>query len=330
MSDKPRVGVLMGGPLGEREISFLSGCNVANALESRGFPVIRVEITERLAWSVASGPAISATEAGSRLLQICDVLFPALHGPFGEDGTLQGFFETVGLRYVGSGVTASALAMNKDYSRRIAASIGVTVPEGVVGPPHCSGHELKQFVRAASGLGLPLFVKPTCAGSSVGISRVERMEDLETAVRTALSVGWGGRVLVERGVNGVELSCPVLETGDGPARALPVIEIVPKMDDFFDYHAKYTEGVTDEICPARIAPEQAKRVQEQAVLLHDTFGCRSLSRSDFILDGQEPVFLELNTMPGMTSVSLFPKAAAQAGISYAELCGRLVESAVSG
>ncbi|MFH0946830.1 MAG: D-alanine--D-alanine ligase [Planctomycetota bacterium] len=328
MNDKPRVGVLMGGPAGEREISFLSGQAVAAALESRGYPVIRVEITERLAWSLAGGAAVSATQAGSRLLETCDVLFPALHGRFGEDGTLQGFFETVGLRYVGNGVAASALAMNKDLSRRIAASLGVAVPEGRVGPLRCSDQEVQQFVRVAGNLGMPLFVKPTCAGSSVGVSRVEDLEDLADAIRSALAEG--GRVLVEKAVHGVELSCPVLEGRDGVARALPVIEIVPKMDAFFDYHAKYTVGMTDEICPARLDPELACRVQEQAVLVHQEFGCRSLSRSDFILDGETPVFLELNTMPGLTSVSLFPKAAEQEGISYAELCEQLVLSALRG
>ena len=316
----------MGGPPGEREISLLSGQAVACALEETGHQVIRVEITEELAWKIEGGPPLHPGAAARELSDTCQVVFPALHGPFGEDGTLQGFLNTVGLSFVGSGVTASALAMDKALARRIASSLGVAVAPAVEGGPGRSPAELERIVRDSEALELPLFVKPNGSGSSVGVSRVTDRSALWPALEQALEAG--GRVLVEQALPGLELSCAVLETTEHEPRALPVIEIVPKQHEFFDYASKYTEGLTDEICPARIEPGLSRAIQELSIRLHVGFGCRSLSRSDFILDAERaPVFLELNTLPGLTKVSLTPLAAVADGMTYASMCALLVEVA---
>ncbi|MBI4880794.1 MAG: D-alanine--D-alanine ligase, partial [Planctomycetes bacterium] len=319
MAAKPSVGVWMGGPSGEREISLLSGAAVADALQARGHAVTRVLIGEQGDWSIDGARPRSLADVVRALQQGPEVVFPALHGPFGEDGTVQGFLETLGLPYVGSGVCASALAMNKILARRVASALGVRVAPAVAAGAGESSEGLACFAAAAARMAFPVFVKPACSGSSVGVSRVREPEHLGTALAAALAEGGG--VVVETAIEGVEVSCPVLEDGACGPRALPVIEIVPKSHEFFDYEAKYTAGMTDEICPARIALAFAERAARAALLLHREFGCRSLSRSDFIIpaDG-EPVFLELNTLPGLTPVSLFPLAARTAGLDYGELC----------
>jgi D-alanine-D-alanine ligase len=221
-------------------------------------------------------------------------------------------------------VAASALAMDKGLSRRIAASLGLRVAPAVEGFAGRADAR-SGLVNAAARLALPLFVKPNGSGSSVGVSRVERLADLDGAVARAAAEST--HVLIESAVEGREVSCPVLGDAQRGARALPVVEVVPKRQAFFDYRAKYTEGETEEICPARLDAEATHALQAAAVRLHDVFGCRSLSRSDFIVpkEGGEAVFLELNTLPGMTPLSLLPLAARTEGMSYERLCAHLVE-----
>ncbi len=327
MGAQPSVAVWMGGPSGEREISLLSGTAVAEALQQRGYPVTRVVIGERGGWAIDGARPRPLAEVVGELQRGAEVVFPALHGPFGEDGTVQGLLETLGLRYVGSGVCASALAMNKILARRVASALGVRVAPGVAAGAGNLEEGLARVEAAAAHMAFPVFVKPACLGSSVGVTRVREPAGLHGALAAAVTAGGG--VLVESAIAGIEISCPVLEEGVSGPRALPLIEIAPKGHDFFDYEAKYTAGMTDEICPARIDEAAAARVARAAVLLHREFGCRSLSRSDFILPADaEPVFLELNTLPGLTPVSLFPLAARTAGLDYAELCEVLVRSAL--
>ena len=324
MTTNARVSVWMGGPSAERAISLQTGDGVARALAEAGFVISRVEISERLEWVIDASPPLALTEALPRLLAT-DVVFPALHGPFGEDGTVQGFLETIRTPFVGSGVAASALAMDKVHARTVAAAAGLTIAPAVAGS---AADELES--RAAS-LSRPLFVKPVRLGSSVGISRVTDDDDLGAAIRAALAEDT--RALVEQGVVGVEVSCPVLDDPTVGPRALPVVLIAPKENAFFDYEAKYTDGATDEICPAPIEDALAERLQELAVRAHVEFGCQGLSRTDFIVPDlatdADPVFLELNTLPGLTAVSIFPRAAAAAGLSYGDLCRTLVEEALS-
>lgn len=322
------VAVVRGGTGGEREISLLSGGSVRDGLISAGLTVLDVVIDSEGRASIDGGASESILAVLGRLAALGAVVFPVLHGPFGEDGVFQGALETAGLRYVGSGVAASAVAMDKILSRRIARSIGLEIAPGVEGGPDDSEAEVRRIAADVERLGFPCFVKPACSGSSVGVTRVATRAELEPAIRAALAEG--GRVVVERGVEGAEVSCPILGDAGARSRALPLIAIVPKGHDFFDYEAKYSAGHSDEICPAPVAPEIVARVSAAAKAIHDALGCASISRSDFIVraDGS-PVFLEINTMPGMSPLSLVPKALAAAGIPFAEQCAAWVDEVVS-
>ena len=325
--EETTVAVLRGGPSGEREISLQSGKAVLDALRSIDVRCIDVEVGVDLRYSIDGGPPLDLPAALAVWLDRRVVVFPALHGPFGEDGVVQGLLEAAGLPFVGSPVGACSLAMDKLLSRRVATTLGLAVADAVETGPGSTDAELDAAIEATRAIAAPWFVKPNASGSSVGVTRVDQEGDLRGAIRTALAEP--GRVVIESAVSGVEVSVPVLGDAHRDAGALPVIEIAPKGHDFFDYEAKYTPGVTDEICPARIADDDATRLSEAAVLLHDTFGCRGLSRSDFILrpDGGF-VYLETNTLPGLTEVSLFPKGAAAAGMTYPELIATLVELAM--
>lgn len=329
MAAKATVAVWKGGPSGERAVSLVTGESIAAALRQRGYPVIEVEITSNLGFAIDGAAPVRPERAVELLRPRVDVVFPALHGPFGEDGTVQGFLEVCGLPYVGSGVAASALAMDKILTRRVVESLGVRLADAVEGGPRHRPRALEELEQGARRLTLPCFVKPACSGSSLGVTRVREAAEFGGALERALAEG--GRVLVESGVAGREVSCPVLGDAWCSPRALPIVEIVPQGHDFFDYEAKYTAGGTDEICPARVDDGTARELTRLALLVHQELGCRSLSRSDFIVpaDGGAPVFLEVNTLPGMTPLSLFPKAAATAGMPYGAMLESLVEGVVS-
>jgi len=321
-----RVAVLMGGTSGERDVSLSSGRDVALALKNSGFEVCPVEIEPDGSWSLA-GSRLDVSDVLPVLRRECELIFLALHGGFGEDGTLQGFLDMGGLRYVGSGVCASALAMSKILSRRVAADLGFVVAPAVEGVVETAA-DASALGESARRLPLPVFVKPDHSGSSVGVARVERREDLGTAIEQSLSEG--AHVLIEAEVVGREVSVPVLGDAHRGAQALPVVEVAPRESAFFDYRAKYNQGETEEICPARLDEVRTREVQRAAERLHDAFGCLSLSRTDFIVpeDERPAVFLEVNTLPGMTPLSLLPLAAKVAGMTYEQLCTRLVEQAI--
>lgn len=324
--NKARVAVCCGGPSGEREISLLSGRSVLAALREAGHVAIGVEIGRDGRFAFDGAAPVALELALPQLRSAADVVFPALHGAFGEDGTFQGLLECAGLRYVGSGVAAAALAMDKDLTRRVAQSYGVRLAPGVAARNVHSADAAARLLADAARLAFPVFVKPSRSGSSVGVTRVTDAAALAGAVTAALQ--HDDCLVIEAGVAGVEVSCPVLGDAGPDARALPVVEIVPKAHAFFDYQAKYTVGHSDEICPARIDEGVTRAIQAASVALHDAFGCRSMSRSDFIVPATgEPVFLELNVLPGMTPLSLLPKSAATAGIPYPELCSRLAQDA---
>jgi D-alanine-D-alanine ligase len=322
------VAVLRGGPGGEREISLLSGQCVLDAVRESRHPALDVVIDAHGGWSIDGGPALSLLEALARLSRVADVVFPVLHGPFGEDGVLQGALQSAGLRYVGCGVADSAVAMDKVLARRIAASCGLAISRGVEGGPDRSDSEVARVARESSALRFPLFVKPACSGSSVGVTRVVEAKELELAIRVALDEG--GRVIVEEAAEGTEVSCPVVGDAGFAPRALPVIAIVPKGHAFFDYEAKYVAGHSDEICPAPLPADLAARLQAAAIAMHEALGCRGVSRSDFIVTADRDfVFLETNTMPGLSRLSLVPKSLAAAGIPFAEQCARWIDSALA-
>lgn len=306
-NDKPRVAVLMGGRSAEREVSLNTGLQVGDALESRGFDVVRIDsgdadFIERLA---ASG-------AGA--------VFICLHGRFGEDGTVQGLLELMDLPYVGSGVLASALAMDKVTSKHVFTCEGIRTPEYVA---------LRRGAGADVGLisarlGVDVVVKPATEGSAIGVHIVHDESELPAALEEAFT--HDDVVLVERFVTGVEVTVGVL--GNDEPVALPTLQIVPE-HDFYDYESKYVPGMSRHIIPAGIPEAERAECARLAVASHVALGCRGLSRADMIVTDDGAVYLlEVNTIPGMTSTSLFPDAAAAAGIEFPELCERLVSLAL--
>jgi D-alanine-D-alanine ligase len=254
---------------------------------------------------VPATAALSASPAGERI----DVAFIALHGPWGEDGKLQGLLELLGIPYTGSGVLASALAMDKVMAKTVLAANGLDVPEG----------EVVNSPSDRPSIVPPSVVKPVENGSSFGLTMVDDAAAYPAAIAEALR--YDRRALVEERIAGRELTVAVI--GLDELQALPVIEIVPKRASF-DYQAKYDSTASDELCPAPIPEEVARRAQDFSVRAHRALGCRGISRTDLMWDGERMVILEVNTMPGMTPNSLVPKAAAVAGISYGELVDRLV------
>jgi D-alanine-D-alanine ligase len=298
------VVVLMGGPSGEHDISLKSGHGVTEALLRQGFRASPLVIPHDI--------SVEAACDGARQVlaqRAWDVAFIALHGPFGEDGTIQTLCERLGVPYTGSGPEASRLGMDKLASKLRFESAGLLTPRWLTADP---AHPLDRV----AGLRFPVVVKPVGQGSSLGVSIVPDAAGLPEAMRTAGQ--YGQLVLIEEFVQGREVTVGVLD--EAP---LPVVEIRPR-EHFFDFAAKYTKGQTDYLVPAPLDAATTAAVQEAGRRAHEALGCRHLSRSDIIVSRYGPVVLEVNTIPGFTPTSLLPKAAAHAGISYDELCGRLV------
>lgn len=277
-------------------------------------------------------PELVTYEAGDtpRALGEVDVVLPLLHGPFGEDGTLQGMFEMSGIRYVGSGVLASAAAMDKHYMKVVLQGAGLPTPPHVTITDRLWRHDPAAAREAVHGLGLPVFVKPARAGSSMGISKVDRVEDLDAAIEEARE--HDPKVVVEPGLLGVrEVECAVLQNLDGSASASPVAEIVAYGDHaFYDFEAKYLaeEGVRLDV-PADLPEHVITQVQELAVKTFEAFECEALARVDFFITADMRVMVnELNTMPGFTPTSMYPRLWAEAGVPYPELVDRLIQLAL--
>jgi len=298
-----RIGVMMGGCSSEREISLKSGAAVFQALREKNLAVfaldVRKETEEEIRRLLNSHPV--------------DVVFVAMHGGFGEDGRLQEILEKIGVPYTGPESGASRKAMDKIVSRGLFLRAGLRVSSCVV---------LEQ------GRGIPFrcrwgrfprVVKPAAEGSSIGITFVKKSGDLPLALKEAFR--WGPRVLMEEFLDGTEVTVSVLD-----GQALPIVEIRPKKG-FFDYEAKYQKGLTEYVVPAPLEASLSARIQADAVAAYRALGCRHQSRVDMIVRGKTPYILEVNTIPGMTETSLFPKAAAAAGMNFPELCWRLVEMA---
>lgn len=334
MMRSERVTVLMGGPSSEHEVSKASGEQVLRALEGR-WPVTRAVIERDGRWVFdgepsGGGEGFTLGAILDRLKASSDVVFPALHGAFGEDGTVQALLELLEIPYVGSGVLASALAMDKARTKRLYEASGLPTPRFAHLTP-ADGAQVEDAVRSV----FPCVVKPSRSGSSFGVSFPETEEAARQAVAAHLEAGL--EVVVEAIVSGRELTCGVLDFEDGP-RALPVTEIVPKPRPaassssavlFFDFFAKYTPGASDEITPARIPDALRDQIQALAVRAHRALGCRDLSRTDVMLDGEAPRLLETNTLPGLTETSLLPQAARAAGLDFPALVDHLLRRALS-
>lgn len=306
-----KVVVLAGGWSDERDVSFSSAREVEAALREAGFS--HVDLLD-----------IAAPDFIEKLRSVdYDVAFVALHGEYGEDGCIQGLLEILRVPYTFSGVLASSMAMAKDVAKSVYVREGIPVAQGAIFQrgQMPTDEELDALVE---DLGLPLFVKPAGNGSSYGVTRVTKREDLSSAIATAARTD--GRVLVEAAVEGREITVPVI--GNNKAKALPVIEIETGAD-FYDSKVKYEPSELHHRIPAPLSNDAYRMAQEYAVRAHEALGCRGCSRSDFIV-GEDgiPVILETNTIPGMTSASLLPDSARHAGIAFPDLCARFVELAL--
>ncbi len=309
---KPKIAVLMGGRSLERDVSLMSGRRVERALKSRGYEVLALDVDERLVPTLLSEKP--------------DLVYIALHGKYGEDGTIQETLEIMGLPYTGPGPLPSMIGFNKILSKEVFRSQGIPTPEYFA----LSATTLKEMGAAAlldviwAKLGSPVVVKPAEQGSALGVRIVDKREDLAEALIAAL--GYDDRIITERFIKGTEVAVSIL--GDDPPKALPVVEIVPRKG-FFDFDSRYTPGMSEYFVPARLSSELIDEVKRVAILAHTSIGCRVISRVDMIIGEQDsmPYVLELNISPGMTETSLLPIAAEAEGMSFEDLVEEIVRLA---
>jgi D-alanine-D-alanine ligase len=296
-----RIAVLMGGQSAEREISIRSGRAVWTALIRKGYDAIPLEVDSSVV---------------ARLREVRgQIAFIALHGPGGEDGTIQGMLEVLHIPYTGSGVRACAVAMDKAITKSILEHGGIPVPRGFV-------RTIRERRKPLpSGFRFPLVVKPVSQGSTLGITIVRKSRDLSKGLEAAFA--YGATVLIEEYIDGRELTVGILND-----RPLPVVEIIPR-SGFYDFAAKYTPGASVYKAPAPLSSRQTKQIQALALDVHRHFGCRGATRVDFRMDRKgSPFVLELNTVPGMTETSLLPMAAKAARLSYEDMVEAILESAI--
>ncbi|UCE33457.1 MAG: D-alanine--D-alanine ligase [Deltaproteobacteria bacterium] len=305
---KRTVALIAGGWSREREVSLQSGAFVYESLDKDKYEVRRYDPKSDLAMLIRDSKEI-------------DIALVVLHGKKGEDGCFQGLLDLLDVPYVGSGVLASSLAMNKQVSKELYRSAGLTVPRDIVlfrGQEH-------DPVEILSSLGRPVVIKPVAEGSSIGLSICSTTEELGAALDEAFAMS--AQVLAEEYIKGREVSCGVI--GNSKPEALPVIEIIPQKEHrFFSYEAKYVPGESKEICPATLPDDVCKKIQAYALKAHSVLGCKGFSRSDMIVTGDEVYLLETNTLPGMTKNSLFPLAVRAAGLTIPQFLDRLIELAL--
>jgi len=305
---KPKVALLYGGSSEEKEVSSKSAGEVYRALSSLKLAAKRFPVDKNL---------VSKLKAFKP-----DVAFIAMHGGSGEDGTLQGMLDILQIPYTGSGVLASALAMHKTMAKRLFLANGIATPAFMT--VRNGSHE--GIVESVKGqVGFPVVVKPPCQGSTIGLSIVKKENELAKALDLAFQ--YDNELLLEKFTKGVEITVGVL--GNDKPKSLPTLEIATETG-FYDYKTKYTAGLSSHIIPARITSKQEAQAKKAAALAHKVLGCRGFSRADFICpkDGSEPLILEVNTIPGLTKLSLFPDAAKAAGIDFNDLIEQLIDLAL--
>jgi len=331
---KIRVAVIMGGRTAEHAISLATGRMVLRQLDIKNYTVIPVIISRAGRWSVPTaaggrGRFLPVGAALSRLLKSrIDCIFIAMHGPYGEDGTIQGMMEMLDLPYTGSDVCASALAMDKAKAKEVYHAWKIpTPPSLIIEDQDWRQRRAASLSRIRSQIGYPVVLKPVRLGSSVGIFICKNPRALLKKLPSSLA--YGGRVLVEKFTQGREITCAVLDTPGGRAPvALPPTEIIPRTRAYFDYHAKYTPGASIEITPARIGPAMTRKVQSLSLKVHAALGCSGMSRTDLIMHGKRLSVLETNTIPGMTRTSLLPQAARAHGLNFPQLLDRIIAVAM--
>jgi len=352
---KTTVAVLAGGSSSEHEVSLASATEVVRALVTRDYPTKLVWIAPDGSWHRVSSRrlalAAGATEFNpERILELgqaappehafhalreldargVGVVFPALHGRDGEDGTIQACLEHAGIPYVGSAVTASAVGMSKRLTRLVFTGAGLDMPRAFVPDPQFARRANARAVERAlenAEIGYPCFVKADNCGSSLGVSRVTRRWELATALQNVRNhdTDW----VIEEGLTGLELTCGVLGNSGGPLRALPPVQITPIRASFFDYETKYDAEAVEELCPAPLLDDEDRQhVEEVSIQAHELLGCRGFSRTDMILSAGRLYLLETNTIPGLTPESLLPKAARASGISFEDLIEQMVAYAL--
>ena len=305
---KMRLALIAGGKSAEREVSIKSGEQVYQALMKDKYDIRRYDPRDDLERLVRDAPDL-------------DVALVIMHGRGGEDGTLQGMLDLLGIPYQGSGVLGSALGMNKELSKILYQQAGLKVSRALFFT-RGDGPGLKEIENQ---LGLPAVIKPVNEGSSIGVTKARTPEELQKGLTAAFL--YDHRILVEEFLEGVEVTGGVL--GNSKLTALPLVEIIPSEQyDFFDYEAKYKPGASTEICPARVSPEITQKAQNAALTAHRALQCRGYSRTDMIVRDGEVYVLETNTIPGMTATSLFPQAAQAMGLEFPQLLDKLIELAL--
>ncbi|MDA2892984.1 D-alanine--D-alanine ligase [Mycolicibacterium sp. BiH015] len=361
MSGRIRVAVVYGGRSSEHAISCVSAGSILRNLDPERFEVTAVGITPTGSWvltdgrpetlaitdgklpgvtggsgtelALAADPArrgqlLSLGEAAGDVLAAVDVVFPVLHGPYGEDGTIQGLLELAGVPYVGAGVLASAAGMDKEFTKKLLAAAGLPIGDQVVLRPRDDSLTLEDRER----LGLPVFVKPARGGSSIGVSRVALWDQLPSAIELARR--HDPKVIVEAAVPGRELECGVLEFPDGHLEASTVGEIRVagvrgREDGFYDFETKYLDDGAELDVPAKVDDAVAEEIRALSIRAFQAIDCQGLARVDFFLTDDGPVINELNTMPGFTTISMYPRMWAASGVDYPTLLATMVETAVA-
>lgn len=334
------MAVVYGGRSSEHAISCVSAGSILRHLDPRRFDVVPVGITRDGFWLrtdvdpadlvIADGrlPEVSGTSesplAGvGEVLAEVDVVFPVLHGPYGEDGTIQGLLELAGLPYVGAGVFASAAGMDKEFAKKLLAAAGLPIGDFLVLRPGQDEPSAADLVR----LGFPMFVKPARGGSSIGVSRVAGPEGLAAAIAEARR--HDPKVIIEAAIRGRELECGVLEFPDGSVRASTIGEIRVAGVGVYDFETKYLEDTAELDVPAAIDPETENLLRDLAIRTFNALDCQGLARVDFFLAEAGPVVNEINTMPGFTTISMYPQMWGASGVDYPTLVATMVETALA-
>ena len=335
-----RVAVVYGGRSSEHAISCVSAGSILRHLDPSRFDVVPIGIARDGSWlradvdpaelaitdgrlpEVAGGSANPLAQAGEILASV-DVVFPILHGPYGEDGTIQGLLELAGLPYVGAGVFASAAGMDKEFAKKILAAEGLPIGDFVVLRPHQGEPAAADIER----LGFPLFVKPARGGSSIGVSRVAGPDELAGAIAQAR--GHDPKVIIEAAIIGRELECGVLEFPDGSVKASTIGEIRVPGVGVYDFETKYLDDAAELDVPAAVDEQTAKLLQSLAIRTFTALDCQGLARVDFFLTEDGPVVNEINTMPGFTTISMYPRMWGASGVDYQTLVGTMVETALA-
>lgn len=339
MENKLNILILAGGISSERPVSLKSARAIGKALQRKGYAVRALDTASGYPLIGRDGKFIAGVEADSNAIeskaesmvvsrslesaeyQDLDLIFIVLHGGSGEDGTIQSMLDLAGMKYTGSGMLASALAMNKAMTKKLARSENIATPRWMVFEKGRMKAETNPLDRVFAEFTMPFIVKPNNSGSTAGLTLVKNMTQIAKAMQDAFKEGV--QVLIEQYINGREITCSVLN-----GEPLPLVEIIPK-NEIYDYECKYTKGMSEYICPAKIDEEPAKIISDNAARMYELIGCRGLVRVDFILDREnKPWFLEVNTIPGMTELSLSPMAARAAGIEFDELIDRICRSSI--